>query len=183
MLFLFFADVDTSIWLPVVGTGVFGIIGIIVTYFLARPKTNADAAHILAQTNSILATRLKAATEELDEIAKNIPQWKQALEHAEKKSDELGDKCEQWESCLSDKQAEIDRLTAELERARHSEPLGPATISHLTALAEGIVENIGHIYFVPADDNPSESDVGYIRRFKEIRSSCKQILETLKNEA
>jgi len=173
---LLFFETDTPQWLTIVGGGIFALLGIIVTYFLSRPKSNADAAHILAQTNAILATRLNTVTKELDETAQHIPYWTKTLEASVKNRDELKATIAELEEKVHEKDDRIEQLTTDMAK----EPLGQHTVEELTELAESIVENISHIYFIPAGEL-TDSEHSYIRRFGEIKNSSRQMIEKLKD--
>lgn len=174
MLLLFF-ETDTPQWVPIVVGGLFTLAGILITYFLARPKAHADATHILAQTNTILATRLNAVTKELDETAQNIPYWTKTLEASVKHKEELKATIALLEAQIQDKNDAVEKLTDDLAK----EPLGQQTVDELIDLAEGILENISHIYFIPAGEL-TDSEHSYIRRFGEIKASSRKLIETLK---
>jgi len=176
-MLLLFLESDTSLqWLPIVGGGIFTLLGILVTYFLARPKTNADATHILAQTNTILATRLNTVTKELDETAQHIPYWTKTLEASIKHRDELKATIALLEAKIQDREDRIEQLTEDIAK----EPLGHHTVQELTGLAESIIDNISHIYFIPAGDLTA-SEQSYIRRFGEIKNSSQKMMEKLKD--
>ena len=173
-MFLLFAEIDTQGWLPVI-SGVLGIVATgLVAYFISKRKNNADAAHILAQTNGLLAAQNKNLVVELAEVGANIPHWRKTLEQSAQKNAELRAAAKYWEECALDKQEQIDVLKEELARV----PLGAATVKDLLTLAKSIDDHINHIYFIPTGEL-TESEQSYIRRFGEIRAAAKQMVERL----
>lgn len=82
LLFFLFAEGELPGWVIPVIAAIAGsnVLTAIVTRWLAKPKDAAETAQILAQTNTVLATQLHAATTELRDVQVYIPRWKSAIQ-------------------------------------------------------------------------------------------------------
>lgn len=120
-------------------------------------KTEADAIKVLSDVVATLAAQLRVAHNEM-------PIWTAKIAEVEKQA-------EHW-------QEEAVKLQKALFICEGREPLGIETANMFRLEAESIIENIGHMSFVPTGE-PTEDDLSAIRRLKSIRESAKKMRDSV----